>query len=366
MCVMDGILRGIENGVERGRSLRFGALGRRLRWGGARCGGTRLKSRLRPLSGFVRICLGGIAGVVWTHGQSPRDTALAPLQLSETGATSVVGRFEVENPYVTVDWEIDPEHAWARSVLPDPPQSVNTVPALRAWRNRPDIAAQFTKSRRYPLIFSADGSFRMDDVLPGKYQVAFRIHDPRVGRIGVQDRYVATVSHAFRIPGGVARASSEPIDLGVISVRLAPDSLEGMTMAPTFQVPDARGGVVDLVAHQGKFVLLGFWATWCAPCLTDLPYIRAVHERYADRNDFVVISLSLDEQMIMIDHFLKQNEAPWLQGFVGPRDQSPIPKQYGVKDVPTMFLIDPEGKIVAEGMTGKGIEIEVARFLDRR
>ncbi len=157
----------------------------------------------------------------------------AQVQLGGQGRR-VVGRFELENPYVVVDWRGDTQHASARSVLPNPPKGVDTVEALQAWRRRPEIAEQFSRLKSHPVQFSPGGQFQIDEVLPGNYQLAFVILDPRDPDSFSHGYYLATVTHDFQISGAEVGLGTDAIDLGVIPVRLKPDLFKNTSELPAF------------------------------------------------------------------------------------------------------------------------------------
>jgi len=87
----------------------------------------------------------------------------------------------------------------------------------------------------------------------------------------------------------------------------------------------------------------------------ELPYLKQVHEKFKDRKDFVMISLSLDKSVKEPREFLKKNELPWLQAYLGEWSQTKVPEQYGVQGIPAIFLLSPEGKIIETELEGSSI-----------
>ncbi|MBT5708230.1 MAG: TlpA family protein disulfide reductase, partial [Verrucomicrobia bacterium] len=126
---------------------------------------------------------------------------------------------------------------------------------------------------------------------------------------------------------------------------------------------DLNDGEIVLADYKGKWVLLDFWATWCAPCLADLPYFRKVHDRFAGRKDFVMISLSLDSEVTDVTKFLEKNDLPWLHGYLGPMRESSVAREFGVDGIPAVFLVNPNGKIIAKRLRGGKIEQTVSKYL---
>ncbi len=126
---------------------------------------------------------------------------------------------------------------------------------------------------------------------------------------------------------------------------LAPEQRELETPALVFQ--DLEGGSHTLEDLRGKFVVLNFWATWCGPCVEEWPALARLAERMAERDDVVVVAVSVDEKPEDIPPFLKQmqlGEVP-VQVRWDPTGESH--KSFGSEKLPDTYFIDEQGKIVA-------------------
>lgn len=112
--------------------------------------------------------------------------------------------------------------------------------------------------------------------------------------------------------------------------------------APDFTLPDVHDKKVSLSDFKGKVVLLDFWATWCGPCLQELPHLKKLHRKYEDKG-FTVVGVSMDHDgEEVVKPFVKENEIPYpilLAGDDGVEG-------YPVRALPTAFLIDRQGRIV--------------------
>ena len=95
-----------------------------------------------------------------------------------------------------------------------------------------------------------------------------------------------------------------------------------------------------------KLFLLDFWATWCGPCIAELPNIKEVYEKYHGKG-FEIIGISLDTDEAALRKFIKENQLPWRQVFDGKRWETPLVQQYGVRGIPAQFLIDQEGRVIS-------------------
>ncbi len=145
-------------------------------------------------------------------------------------------------------------------------------------------------------------------------------------------------------------------------------SREQLTAGQPVQIagPTLDGGRYDLAQHRGRVVVVDFWATWCPPCVAELPNVRAVYDEYHDRGvDFV--SVSLDTEREKLEGAVKAKAIPWPQIFFDPKappTQELHPaERYGIDAIPCLLVLDRDGKLLARGVRGPGIRRAVARAL---
>ncbi len=116
--------------------------------------------------------------------------------------------------------------------------------------------------------------------------------------------------------------------------------------APPFTVPLLDGGVFDLEAQRGKVVLVNFFATWCPPCVAEMPHLQtAVWERFAG-DGFAMISIARQESAEVVAPFVQKHDAGWPFGLDG--DRSAYAK-YADAFIPRSYVIDRTGAIVFQG-----------------
>jgi len=114
--------------------------------------------------------------------------------------------------------------------------------------------------------------------------------------------------------------------------------------APAFTIENLRGGDVTLADYKGKLVLLNFWATWCAPCLKEMPSMEKLWQKYKEQG-LVVVAVSVDEgYKKRIQTFLKLYDLSF-PVLLDP--ESEVSDLYKVSGIPASFLIDRNGKIIS-------------------
>ena len=131
--------------------------------------------------------------------------------------------------------------------------------------------------------------------------------------------------------------------------------------APQVAVDDVKGSPVRLDAFRGKYVLIDFWATWCAPCIAELPRLEAAYKTYHD-SGFEILSVSLDETKSAVTDFVKARKIPWPQ-IHNASAMADVAEAFGVITIPAVYLIDPKGTIVRLDLRGKLLDETLSRLV---
>jgi thiol-disulfide isomerase/thioredoxin len=120
------------------------------------------------------------------------------------------------------------------------------------------------------------------------------------------------------------------------------------------------GGELDWASYRGKVVLIDFWASWCGPCRAQMPKIKAIYEEL-DRKKFEVVAVNLDRSAEAFEEYSKEHQSPW-PNVIGD-DGRALAEKYGVTALPTMMVVDGEGKILAVGHSVQALRAAIDNAL---
>lgn len=117
---------------------------------------------------------------------------------------------------------------------------------------------------------------------------------------------------------------------------------------------------LSLEDHKGKYVLIDFWSTSCGPCIQEMPNLKALYER-TDPSRFEIIGIVGDSRPTNLSKAIEKHSITWPQ--ILSDEENNITKAYGVNSYPTVFLVDPNGVIVAKNLRGKALDDKVEEAL---
>jgi thiol-disulfide isomerase/thioredoxin len=120
---------------------------------------------------------------------------------------------------------------------------------------------------------------------------------------------------------------------------------------------------------RGKVVVVDFWATWCGPCVGEIPEMLRLYEMYHDRGvEFIGVNLdgpAEDGGLDALKTFVAERKIPWPQYYQGHGWDGEFSKDWGISAIPTVFLVDAEGRLYSTEARGK-LDALIPKLLDRR
>lgn len=125
--------------------------------------------------------------------------------------------------------------------------------------------------------------------------------------------------------------------------------------APDIALPSVTGDTIHLSSLKGKVVLLDFWASWCGPCRASNKQLVKLYPKYKTKG-FEIYSVSIDDDMSKWKNAIQKDKINWLQVNDGGGWEARTAVQWNINAIPTSFLIDKQGKLLAMDLEGKELE----------
>jgi len=132
-------------------------------------------------------------------------------------------------------------------------------------------------------------------------------------------------------------------------------------LAPDFQLASLEGQTVSLSDFRGNPVLLNFWASWCGPCKSEMPYIQRMHEEWSGKG-LVILAIDIGESSATVGEFVEKYALSFM--VLLDTDQE-VALKYNVRSIPTTFFIDKNGKIQDIKIGAFSSKAEIERRLEK-
>ncbi len=134
-------------------------------------------------------------------------------------------------------------------------------------------------------------------------------------------------------------------------------------VAPDFSAKNPQGKVVSLKSSLGKVTIIDFWASWCGPCRAENPNVVALYNELHTKG-LNIIGVSLDKDAAKWKEAIAKDGLTWTQISNLKEFNDPIAKQYGITQIPTTYILDSKGTIVARDLRGNELKSKVLELLN--
>jgi peroxiredoxin len=195
----------------------------------------------------------------------------------------------------------------------------------------------------YNFFISPDGTFRMDDVVPGSLSLHVSATERNVnGNWGEQVAMAQSAVTIPEIPGG---RTDEPFDVGTLTLTAIKRIKLGDDMS-TFTMPTVEGKAFNMADYKGKVVLLHTWASANEASGEEAIALKEIYDAFGKNEKFVMIGICFDPSAATGKSFLQKNAISWPQVYVG--EKSSMYQELGLQMFPTTLIIGADGKLVAK------------------
>ena len=238
----------------------------------------------------------------------------------------------------------------------------------RAWSTQFKESEEYAEYRRqvekakagratYRAEIQEDGSFSFDGIKANWYQLTAAIMHP-----SVEGGVAYGQARGYMLRQFFVKDVSRPLNLGTLELEVKNVLWTGET-APDIVGKTYEGEEFKLSDFRGRYVLFDFWATWCIPCIEEIPNLEALAEEFGGEQ-FEVIGFNVDEKFEDAEAFLERRKIGYSQAYLSSEMYDGKARDdFGITSIPSIWLIDPEGVIIARDLLEEGVTKSVREAL---
>ncbi|QEH33530.1 Thiol-disulfide oxidoreductase ResA [Aquisphaera giovannonii] len=256
------------------------------------------------------------------------------------------------NKAIEHDWFADTEEAATRYVKNDPDGPVRALAQIILTMSRATAGRYEEALARYKELMNGLGKPE-EETFATSFSETFAGSAATAGEFATAKQVYTILQERF--PDSTTVRDKVTREIGRLDRIGKP--------VESFQAIDLNGKAIRSESLKGKYVLVDFWATWCGPCLAELPRLQETYRKYHDAG-FEILSISLDETRTPVADFVSTRKIPWPQVHNGSAGTDLV-EAFGVGSIPASYLVDPEGTIIRLDLRGQSLDAALAKLTTR-
>jgi len=291
----------------------------------------------------------------------------------------VSGQAKLDQAGLDVDWQNDvqvlslklPE--MASKVQPNWEDFATTEAFQKArseWLRSEARLERARQIRTYQLAFEEDGFFRVEDVPPGTYELRVRVTRPdkSADRASAPGAWQTEQEVAALVKEVVVPEGKEPLDLGTLIVPVTgnPDLVSPLPPPMRLQARTLDGKTMTLDQFKGRNVLVVFWMSWSDRSTTLLAEMDKLRAELGADTALALVSISLDDDIADARKAVAGHGDQWTHGWLDAKERAAASAAFDVNTLPTVLLLDTEGRVVARDLEGSRLSAVVKRKLAKQ
>jgi len=287
----------------------------------------------------------------------------------------IVGQAKADPPGLVVDWLNDDHTLTLKQppIQPLNPEGFASITshqeALRNSYRSTDRMKLAREARTYVLEFEEDGSFRAEDVPPGTYELRILVNKP--GQIRPSSPFsspkgdLGSLIREVVVPSGAG-----PFDLGtlLVPVKAGAETKTTKLLEPpmTLEAQTLDGRPFTLAQLKGQHVLLAFWAPWSQRSLEGLVDLQKLQADFQNDERIAFVGVSVDDDADGVRKVVEAGDYKWRQARLDIDSRAKVTAAFDVNSLPTVVLLDPEGRIAGRDLEGERLRKAVQRALSKK